>query len=335
LAKPEIDNKRQINKMKYHTKIYVGIIALALVFSFTLLILLPSALAPNIVGPNYRNVTVSTHVNITHSKPDVLNVTVHEALNVSARNITINAGGLKRVSCNATVRSWEGFNDISKVNATLWHLSTSTNNASNDNNTHYTNMSCTTNGSLGPFTGWFLCDFDVIYYANNGTWVCNITVSNSYTIINPNFTGVGFGTTTFYPVYAINVTDGIDYGGVAVEDYSAPDRSANITNLGNMRMNITVEGFGATRGDGLAMTCSLAGNITVDNERFSAIPAQPYATKTSLTSSAGGVMIPGLSMPKQTNSTMIMNSTYWQIYVPPNPAGNCTGFIIFTAMSAT
>jgi hypothetical protein len=320
--------------MKNHSKIHVGIVAVALILVIFLLITLPDAIAPHVnIGTNYKNVTVWTKVNITHSKPDVLNVNISEALNVSARNITINAGGMKGVICNATVRSWEGFNDITSVNATLYHLATSSSNAPDDNNSHYTNKSCTLNQSISAFIGWYVCSFDVVHYSNNGTLICNVTVSNSYTVINPNFTGKGFGTTIFYPVYALNITDGIDYGGVAVEDYSMPDRTANITNLGNMRLNLTVEGYGTVRGDGLAMNCTLAGNITVDNEKVSAIPATTYPLKTSLTSTPGGIMIPGLTIAKQNSSTMITNSTYWQLYVPPNPAGNCTGYIIFTAVS--
>lgn len=318
--------------MKYHIKLCIGIIAIAFLFSM-ILFMLPRAIAPNIVGDNHRNITVHTYLNITHSKPDVLNVTVSEAPNVSMNNITLVAGGTKKVLCNATVRSWEGFIDIQKVNATLYHLATSSSNSSDDNNSHYTNVSCAINSSLGPFIGWYECYFDVMYYVNNGTWVCNVSVANSYTVVNSNFTGSGYNTTVFYPLYALNVTDGIDYGGVAVEEYSTPDRSANLTNLGNMNINITVEGYGVTRGDGLAMNCSLTGNIAVENERFSASSGQAYGAKTPLTSAAGGVMIPSLTMPKQINSTLVENSTYWQIYVPPNPAGNCTGNIIFTAIS--
>jgi hypothetical protein len=319
--------------MKNHSKISVGILVITLLFSivFTMLITLPDAIAPNNVSANYQNVTVRTNLTITHSKPDVMNVTVHEALNLSAKNVTITAGATKSVVCNATVRSWEGFNDIRLVNATLYHVGTANASSTDNANNHYTNLSCTTNASLGPFTGWFVCSFDVLYYANNGSWVCNVSVSNSYTQVNSNFTGIGYGTTVFYPVYALNVTDGIDYGGVAVEDYSTPDKIANLTNLGNMGINITVEGYGTRRGDGLAMNCTLAGNITVENEKFSVLPAQGYAAKTALTTSLGGVAIPSLTMPKQTNATLSSNATYWQLYVPPNPAGNCTGYVIFTA----
>jgi hypothetical protein len=319
--------------MKPHSKITVGILVITLVFSviFSILITMPNAIAPNNASANYQNVTVHTNLTITHSKPDVMNVSVYEALNLSAKNITIKAGDFKSVICNATVRSWEGFNDINKVNATLYHVATSNTSANDSYDNHYTNVSCVYNSSLSTFIGWYVCSFNVIYYANNGSWICNVSVSNSYTQINSNFTGIGWGQTIFYPVYALNVTDGIDYGGVAVEDYSAPDKVANITNLGNMGINVSVEGYGVSRGDGLAMNCTLSGNITVANEKFSSLSGQTYVAKTSLTSNLGGIGIPSLTMPKQTNATLSLNSTYWQLYVPPNPAGNCTGYVIFTA----
>jgi len=321
--------------MNTNSKIMIGILALALASFIVIIMLLPLSIASNIPGLNYKNVTVHTNVTITHSKPDVLNVSVYDAQNYSIKNITIVAGNYKKIYCNATVRSWEGFNDISAVNATLYNFVVSNQSASDNFNAHYSNSSCTLNGSITGLIGWFMCSFDVIYFANNGTWICNVTISNSYTQINNNFTGSGFGSTLFYPVYALNVTDGIDYGGVAVEDYSAPDRQANITNLGNMGINISVEGYAVNRSDGLAMICNLNGNITVDNEKFSSKNGTSYPSKTSLTSSPGGILIPNLTMAKQTNvSILSANSTYWQLYVPANPAGNCTGNIIFTALSS-
>jgi hypothetical protein len=290
------------------------------------LFIVPNSIAPNIIGTNYKNVTVWTHANITNSKPEVLNVTIYEALNISARNITVSAGYTKTVYCNATIRDWNGFNDMALVNATLWHTFTSSHDSADDNNSHYTNISCTLNGSISAYIGWYVCSFDVYYYSNNGTWNCNVTVMDTF-----NKTGWKHNSTVFYPVYALNVTDGIDYGNVAVED-TTPDYTANITNLGNMAINVTVEGYGTRRSDGLAMNCSLNGNITVDNERFALTSGVAYGSKTALASSP--VLMSGLTMPKQTvPATYIVNATYWQLYVPPNPAGNCTGYIIFTAIA--
>jgi hypothetical protein len=303
-----------------------------MVTAFALLLLaaifiIPKGIAPNIPGPNYKNVTVWTHVNITNAKPEVLNITVSEAQNVSQRNITIAAGVTKTIFCNATVRDWDGYNDIVYVNASIWHRFTSNYTDPDNNNSHYSNSSCTYNSSLTNYTGWYVCAFDVLYYSNNGTWDCNVTAMD-----NANKTGSRVGNTSFYPVYALNVTDGIDYGDVSVEGTSA-DINANITNFGNMGINITVEGYGRSKGDGLAMNCTLNGNITVDNERFSLNNTASWAVKTPLTS--GSITpIAGLTMPKQTVAgTQVINATYWQLYVPPNPSGNCTGYIIFTAIA--
>jgi hypothetical protein len=308
-------------------KVFMATVFLLLLLAICIL---PSIIAPHTnIGTNYKNVTVWTHVNITHSRPEVLNVSVYEMLNISTNNITITAGSTKRIYCNATIRDWDGFSDVVYVNATIWHMFTSNNTAPDNNNSHYTNLTCNLNASLSAYIGWYVCSFDPLYYANNGTWMCNVSAQNSW-----NYTGSGNSSTVFYPVYALNVTDGIDYGGVAVYDYSIPDVSANITNLGNMAINISVEGYGAKRGDGLAMNCSINGNITVDNERFSLNNTSSWASKTPLVSTAGGVLVSGLTMLKQTvPSTQIINSTYWQIYIPPNPAGNCTGNIIFTALA--
>jgi len=298
-----------------------------MLISLAAIFIIPNGIAPNIIGPNYKNVTVWTHVNITHSKPEVVNITIYESANASARNITVNAGGLRNIYCNATLRSWDGFSDITYVNATLFYNGVGVNSSSHDdNNTHYTNSSCTLNESVSAYLGWYVCSFDVYYYANNGTWSCNVTVENSW-----NYTNTGVNSTLFYPVYSLNVTDGIDYGGVAVYGFSN-DTQANVTNFGNMPINITVEGYGTKRNDGLAMNCSLNSNITVDNEKFSLSNGTAYGSKTALTGNSD--LISGLTMPKQTlSSTQIINSTYWQLYIPPNPAGNCTGWILFTAMA--
>jgi len=300
---------------------------LALVLVFTIFFLTPQiSKAANTPGPNYKNVTVWTHVNITNSKPEVLQVIITQDTNFSLRNITLNAGLTRNVICNATVRDWNGYTDIYNINATLWDVRTSYNNATDNNNTHYTNYNCTNTGNGANYTVNYICNFSVLYYANNGTWSCNVTAVDTY-----NKTGYLGNTTVIYPLYALNVTDGIDYGNVAVEDTSL-EKTANVTNFGNMPINLTLEGYGVRQGDGLAMNCSLNGNITVDNERF-AISSGAFGTKTALSSSAQTVN--SFTIPKQTlPATQIINATYWQLYIPPNPAGNCTGFVIFTATAS-
>lgn len=311
--------------MKKSTIITI-MMSLSIIFVVALFVI-PKGVAPNTPGPNYRNVTVWTHANITNAKPEVMNVTVYDADNRST-NIVLNAGGLRQVYCNATVRDWDGFGNIVYVNATLWHIPTSNHTDADDNNSHYTNVSCTINETTAnPFIGRFVCAFDVFYYANNGTWNCNVTIMDT-----ENKTGWNNRTSPFFPIYALNVTDGIDFGNIAVEEYSS-DVIANVTNLGNTAINVSVRGYGTRMWDGLAMNCSVAGNITVDNERFALEPGVAFGDKTPLSSTVN-VLMSNLTMPKQTDpGTYVVNSTYWQLYVPPNPFGNCTGYIMFMAQT--
>jgi len=304
------------------------VLSIFIILSFVtvLVLVLPLGIAPNNVSANYKNVTVWTRVNITNSRPEVLNITFQDSSNASQRNITINAGSIKTVYCNVSVRDWNGFNDIMYVNASIWYALTSNYSANDDNNSHYTNSSCTTNASTALYLGWYVCSFDVLYYSNNGTWMCNATAMDY-----ANTTGYGLGNNTFYPVYALNITDGIDYGGVAVQDFSR-NATANISNLGNMAINVTVEGYGAKRGDNLAMNCSLGGNISIGNERFSTQNVD-WASKILLNGSTQ--LLSNLTLLKQNDSNLVINSTFWQLYIDStnNPGGNCTGYVIFTAVA--
>lgn len=279
--------------------------------------------AENTPGDNYRNVTVSTRVTIANSNPEILSIIVHQETNTSLLNVTLNAGSQRNITCNATLRDWNGYGDIVTVNATLWHIATSSRFALDDNNSHYS-ANCINTGNGLNYTVNYLCIFPVYYYANNGTWNCSVMVADTY-----NKTDSNSNTSYIYPLYALNVTDGIDYGQVPVDDDSLT-KTANVTNLGNMAINVSVEGYGTTRGDDLAMNCSINGNISIEYERFSTTDTGNWVDKSALSSSAQ--LIPNLTISKQTlPSTLITNTTYWQLRIPPNPAGNCSGFVIFQA----
>jgi hypothetical protein len=305
----------------------VNAVQLILLTSLLLVILaiVPFSNAENIIYGNYRNVSVRTYVNITNAKPEVLSLFIYQDTNITLRNITLSAGSIRTVNCNATIRDWNGYTDIVGVNGTLWDSANSEYNTTDNNNTHYTNANCTSLSNGVNYTVNYICNFSVYYYANNGTWVCNVTAIDTF-----NKTGYKANTTVFYPVYALNLTNGIDYGNVAAEDYSV-NRTANITNFGNMAINISVEGYGAVRGDGLAMNCSLGGNISVSNERF-AISDLAWGSMTALTGSSQSLA--GLTIIKQTDPVVQMiNTTYWQLYLDSkgNPGGNCSGYVLFSA----
>ncbi len=265
---------------------------------------------------NYEYVNVTTMVNITDAMPEILNVTVEQ-------DITLNAGSTRAVTCNATIRDWNGYQDIDTVNATLYyHLNQSGD--PDSGNVHYTNTSCIEDSNDGEFIANYTCTFNVVYYANAGDWFCNVSVNDSF-----GFTDWDYNETSINELFALNVTDVIDYGDLAVTDTS-PDISANITNLGNMDINVSVLGYGETEGDGLGLVCEFGDDIAVEHQRFSGLSV-PWDDKIPLAQTDQDMNI---TLSQATDATAPVTwETFWQLYVPPNPFGLCTGTLRFTATS--
>lgn len=268
----------------------------------------------------YDPTNVSTTVNITNSRPVILNVDIYDG-----NNINLSEGSTQEVWCNISIREYNGPSDISVVNATLFIQNGSIALGDPDNNnSHYTNTSCASMGGSGNYAN-YTCTFQVYYYAANGTWNCTAFVNDSV-----NFNNNNSNTSTIIPLYALNISDIIDYGNLALEEYSE-NISLNITNYGNMPINLTLYGYGNESGDGLAMVCE-QNNISIDNERWSIDPAAVWGGKVILT---GTEVQSNMTIQKQTvPGTYIINKTYWQLYTSPatNPFGRCNGTVIINAV---
>jgi len=265
---------------------------------------------------SYNDWNVTTQVNVTNAGPDILNISVNGNLNV-----TLNAGSTYTLTCNASLRDYNGFNDIDVVNATLYFFR-NTSGQSDDRNEHYTNVSCEERENDGSFLVNYTCTFEVYYFANNGSWYCNVTANDSY-----NFGGSLNKSFFINPLYALNVTDMIDYGNLSVYDYS-DNETATVTNYGNRPMNISVLGFGTVLGDGVGLVCTQGSNISVGNQRFYK-SAQDWAIKIPLGATNRDMNV---TLPQQQDEvTQIIQDTFWQLYVSPNPYGLCSGKIRFTA----
>ena len=263
---------------------------------------------------NYDHVNVTARANVTSSLPTILEVVVDQ-------DITLNAGTTIEVYCNATVRDWNGHNDIVNANATLYYFLNQSNHP-DDNDVHYTNTSCQKTGDDGEYIGYYECGFDVYFHANNGSWICNVSVNDTYGFID-SLTN----TTTINALYALNVTDVIDYGELAVTETS-DNVTATITNFGNTNINVSVLGYGTTEGDGIGLVCTTGSNISVENQRFSGYNVS-WTNKIELAATNQDM---NLTLVKPTNaSPSITWNTFWQLYVPPNPFGLCEGTIRFTA----
>ncbi len=314
-----------VNKKSRILWIFIVCIIVVSLFSFVSFGNTPSA--------NYEKVTVRTRVNITQAQPEVLSIVIDENVN-GMENITLRAGLTRNVYANITVRDWNGYQDINLTNATFYAY-TNISGDPDDNNAHYTDALCDLISGSGYLAN-YTCNFSVYYYAINGTWTANVSVYDQYFMDDPvaniNFTDWMINTTIIHPLYALNVTDGIDYGEMAVGDISN-NITANVTNFGNVPINVTVQGYGASIGDGLAMVCAQR-NISIEDEAFSTDSADDFAAKTPLD---GNIQdMPGLTIQKQTDpGTQMINTTYWQLFVDPadNPFGLCNGSVIFSAIA--
>jgi hypothetical protein len=239
---------------------------------------------------------------------------------VPVGQIVLSAGSTRFINCTVVASDSQGADNIAGANATFhYHLNRS---SDPDNNlTHYTNSSCSVINSTST-NKTFLCGFYAYYYASNGTWHCNATVSNGYA-----FSSIGNASTIVMALYAVNVTNGLIFGNVSADSPSS-EFTANVTNFGNMPINITLQGYARTQGDNIGMNCSDNTNITITNIRFS-LASSVFASKTSLT---GAQQQSGLSMLRQTTLSQINNITYWQAQPDPGPRNRtCSGNIIFSA----
>jgi len=275
-------------------------------------------------GPNYENVSIDTTVNVTDAKPEILQILIN-----SASSITLSAGTTTTVDVVLVLRDYNGAGTIAGVNGTFYFESNSSSDPAN-NNSLYRNVTCVNSTpayGVGSNLINYTCNFFVYYYAVNGTWYVNATVIDDFA-----FTASDTNTTTIDALYALNVTTLIDYGDMVLTDNS-DNMTANITNLGNLPINMTVFSYGAVSGDGLAMNCS-QGNISAEHQKFSHNVSANYTQKTATPGNPVSPADMALQVQKQTvPATQITNTTYWQLYVSAdnNPYGVCNGTLVFAA----
>ncbi len=261
----------------------------------------------------YFNLTVNA------TGPLITNVVISDP-------VTLQTGGQTRVWCNATITP-QGVRNVTRVNATFFDYSASFALDSDDNNYHYTNASCS-NVTLSGTDNNYSCSFDVWYYANNATWTCALTAQDT-----SNLTSSDEINTSIDALVAFNLTSVIDYGELQASNVS-DEQTLTLFNLGNVPINITVEGFGGVRHDNFSMTCGADGNISVDEERYSATN-HAYAQMVPLTNDS--VLVANFTLFQRTQDnghTTDSNMTFWRMRVPFGSFSACSGSIIVSALAA-
>jgi len=284
----------------------------------------------------YDNTPIESRVNVTNAAPFVTQVNLYKQSDEEDTSIDLDEGTTTTLVCNATVNDLNGWSDIVSVNATIYDADSYSLTSPNDNNYHYFQGSCT-NSSVNISAREFSCTFDVWYYANNATWNCSVSAID---IENATGSSMDLSPPTITALAALNLsTNLIDFGemppGNTTDD--AHEQNVDVTNTGNVNINLSVDGYGAVDGDGLAMNCT-QGNITISYLRYNITANQDFdVSMWNLTDDKLSSGIPKLVISQRVddgdngkvNST---NSTYWKLRIPKGVKGFCNGTVTFSAV---
>lgn len=320
------------NKFKDKIKtIFLGIVLLiAVLFAITI------ETYP-VTGANITNTTVLAKVNVSNTEPELYKVKIDDPIDLT-NGINLDAGNAVTVTCNGSFKDINGYDDILTVNATLYQSNVASD-AADNNNTHYTNASCgicSVVPGTGNQNGSCLCKFAVQYYANVGNWQCNMTIADSGGVATSQNSSDDYYINEVLGIGIENLT--LDYGQMSVTEISDPIRN-NVTNLGNIPINVTVRGYAGdneTTGINYTMFCSLGTNISFGYQKYSLFDSTGYADMFNLTNQT--TPIEDLTIPERKTDAGYgnsSNSTFWRLQIPAGSGGMCNGSIVIGGIDAT
>ena len=310
------------------------ILSLGILLTIGALFLGVPMITTNVMGANITNATTIAKVYVWNTEPNITRVFVSPTL------IDLTAGNTTTVNCTGYVWDYNSWSDITNVSATFYDVTYGDGTAA-DNNYRYINNSCAncTSADGSGTNASCSCQFAVWYYANDGTWQCNMTVIDSGGNATERFYYFNdseiSSTVTINTVLGINAPNEIDYGNLSVTETSN-DIPTNISNWGNVPINISTRGWGGTEDysdayANISMICDY-GNISIGYERYNITNGSSYDSMTNLTSEFAG--IPNFTLPIRTNDINYgndTNTTYWKIQIPLTIGGYCNGTIQFSA----
>jgi hypothetical protein len=297
-------------------------------------------------GNNYisgeKNISVSGAgydlvENITlNSPPNISYINVDDALDSPQNEIDLIPADTKEVICTARVTEYDGENSIINATGKFFDNIISNYESLNDNNNNYKNESCFMNYSYGNSNEIeIICKFYVWYYANSQNWNCTIEATDNLSI-NSRKGDISF----INPLLALGLDSSVNFDGASNQAVTS-ESVLNVINYGNVKINLSLSGYGIQENDGYAMTCSELENISIEYEKFNLsssndgeINLTEFESKyTNLTSSPD---VKKFDLNYRSNDFVneAMNSTYWRIYVPAEVTGNCQGNIVFGAVQA-
>ncbi|MBU0758242.1 MAG: hypothetical protein KKF44_09310 [Nanoarchaeota archaeon] len=241
--------------------------------------------------------------------------------------IDLVAAGIKSVSCNGTVTDPDGYEDVIRVNATIFNTDLGMTESSQDNkSTKLSNASCALSNGAGNNID-FNCTFDMEYYALNGTWECNITAVDYI-----NTTNTSKITTEVNQLLAIGIIPTVlDYRDLKINEISGTDILANVTNYGNVKLDMELFGYAVVETDNLSMDCT-TGSIGSAQQRFNLTQFGSWDDMSQLKGKLEPNAIDDFDLEPGYEGFVSYRMTYWKLKIPEGVGGTCNGKIVFTAL---
>jgi len=263
-----------------------------------------------------------------NSRPNITSIEVEDSITSPLGQIDLTPASTRDVTCEVIVEDYDG-NSLQNPGSEFY---SSSQGDLDDNNNHYTNNSCLINESYGNENETqFICGFEVWYYANPGAWACFFNVED-----NLSFSGNATNTTNVNTLLSVGVQNVIDFSYVDLEKVSG-EVEVNVTNYGNVATNLSLTGYAVSQGDGLAMNCTLIGNVSIENQKYNLTSPNPGTLDLGeadlvYVNMSGQTATKQFDLDYQTeDGAEAINSTYWRVYVPLGVSGDCEGKIIFGA----
>ena len=234
--------------------------------------------------------TVSSSASVTNVVPSASSASLN-----GASDVTLSANANKTISATVTITDNNGCEDVDTVNATLYDTFEAVSNSPSNLRNRTINTSCSSNSDCtaggSDLTVTYTCNFTMVHFANptdagsnhsTGIWTVNVT---------PYDEATGTSTTATQEINtltAFTATSSLAFGELALDaDTGSTNTNATVTNTGNEQLDMQLDAFGNTDGDGFAMNCSL-GNVTVS--------LMQYSSQTFLYNKTSNVAADGINM---------------------------------------
>ncbi len=262
-----------------------------------------------------------------NTKPNVTFIVVDDSITFPTGQIDLVVASTRKVTCEVIVEEFDSQSLQNHLSEFYYNIQGDP----DDNNTHYTNDSCHVNSSYGHENETqFICEYEVWYYANPGEWDCFFNVED-----NLSFSANASNSTNVNTLLSVGVQNNINYSVQGVDEVSG-EVVVNITNYGNVMVNLSLTSYGTIEGDSLAMDCDI-GNISAENQKYNLTASNLGAltlgeTEGVYLNMTGATVIKEFNLDYRTSEDEeSFNNTYWRIYAPSSINGACQGYIIFGA----